>query len=203
MKLLSKIILIVTVILSGGTYLSGCVSSKVSSKCETKLDEISVPLPTQAEKENLAQDEIFVHLSPQAEVYLKNNSSYTGLLISTNSQQIKVVVPSSQKVSEDITNIEKVVFSYKNIVLCGQGLVIRGEEKDNPTDSKIENWTVSLDDLNLINPTKGLAKLKLKDLEPEDRKEIREIAQDSSYVVEQINFNSNSPEKITFKVSPR
>ncbi len=199
MKLLSKIILIVAVLLSGGAYLSGCVSSK----CETNPDEILVPLPTQAEKEKLAQDEIFVQLSPKAEVYLKNKDSYTGLLMATNSQQIKVAVDSSQKVSEDITNLEKVVFSYKNIVLCGESLVIRGEEKDNSTDSKLENWSVSLDALNLINPTKGLAKLKLKDLEPEDRKEIRQIAQDSSYVIEQINFNSDSPEKITVKVKPQ
>lgn len=204
MKLLSILVLIVAIFSSDGS----CLSEAVSSKIDTELDKITIQLPTKAEMEKIAQNEIFLQLSPQAEIYLRDLTSYTGRLMATNSQEIKieadkVEVDRKQQISEDITNIDRVVFNYKNITLLGNNLVIRGEPKDNSTERNVDEWTVSLNAFNIINPIEGQAKLNLSDLGTEDRKEIIAIARDSFYIVEQIKFDYNSPEKIKVKVHPQ
>ena len=193
MKILSKITLMVTVILTSCTYSGG----SDYSQCNKKSDEILVPLPTEVEKQNLAQNEIFVQLSPRAEVELKNESSYTGQLIAANSKQITVKVDSGREILEDVTNIQGIVFHYDKIVLCGKGkAVLRGGGKD----SQMEKWNLSLDNLSLVDPIKGRAKLNLEDLNPSRQQGIKTSSLDTTFRIENIDLKSESTQIIEVKL---
>ena len=186
MKILLKIALIVTVVMSSCTQNPERASN--TSKCEKNIDEILIALPATEQKETLAPNEIFILLSPKAVIYPKNSQGFTGKLISFNSEQITVKVNSNKEVTENINNISKIEFKNKKIVFCGEGkLSFRGENRQS-----IEELNLSLEHLKLVDSTNGIAKLDLEYLDIDDREYIKQLSLNTFYKIENLNFRSES-----------
>jgi hypothetical protein len=83
------------------------------------------------------------------------------------------------------------------LILRGKPIVIRGEGE--PSGSIQETWSEPLTNFKVRNPNKGEAEINLKSLPKDKWQGIQSVAQDSSYVVEEMRFQS--PKMLTVRVT--
>jgi hypothetical protein len=146
-----------------------------------------------------------VFLPNKAEVTLKKGGSMSGKLtaIAPQAQQIKLEL-SGESAMVAIADIEKVVFEGEVILGCGNSncqIVIRGDGDEASTNNNQKTWREPLTNFRVIDPSKGKAQIQLTSLPKLELQGIRAVAASSSYVVEEIQFDSS--EMITLKVIPR
>ena len=145
-----------------------------------------------------------VFLPTLANVELKDGGSMSGRLTAVDSQtqQIKLEL-SGESATVAIADIEKVQFSIEYIPGCGDSdckIVIRGDEDETSTNNNQKTWREPLMNFQLSDPIKGKAEIRLTSVSKGELRGISSVAQDSSYVVEEMRFES--PGMITIKVTP-
>ena len=142
-----------------------------------------------------------VFLPTLANVELKDGGSMSGRLtaVDAQAQQIKLEL-SGESATVAIAEIEKVKFRGK-VTLKGSQLVIRGDEDEASPDSNRKTGSEPLTNFRVINPSKGEAQIKLTSVSKLDLRGIRSVAASSSYVVDEIQFDSSG--MIILKVKPR
>ena len=146
-----------------------------------------------------------VFLPNLANVILKGGSSMSGRLtaIDRQAQQIKLELSGEPKMVE-IAVIDKVEFSGEVILGCGNSncqIVIRGDEEEASAGNNQKTWSEPLTNFRVINPSTGEAQIQLTSLPKLEWRGILAVAASSSYVVDEIQFDSSG--MITLKVTPR
>ncbi len=183
-------VLVVT-LLASATGLVGCASQPPSH--QNSLDRV---------QNVLGQDSpIPVFLPNLANVVLKGGSSMSGRLtaIEPQAQQIKLELSGGSEMVA-IAEIEKVEFRDE-LILKGGELVIRGDEDETSPGNNQKTWSEPLTNFRVINPSTGEAQIKLTSLPKLELRGILAVAASSSYVVDEIQFDSSG--MITLKVTPR
>ncbi len=142
-----------------------------------------------------------VFLPNLANVELKDGGSMSGRLTAVDSQtqQIKLEL-SGESATVAIAEIEKVQFRGK-VTLRGRPIFIRGDEDETSADNNRKTWSEPLTNFRVINSNEGEAQIKLTSVSKLDLRGIRSVAASSSYVVDEIQFDSSG--MITLKVKPR
>jgi hypothetical protein len=92
------------------------------------------------------------------------------------------------------------VFKGEVILRSTGDIVIRGDNNKVSSGSHQKTWTEPLTNFILRNPSKGEAELKLTSVNKDELWGIQSVAQDSTWVVEEMYFES--PEKVKIRVSP-
>jgi hypothetical protein len=105
--------------------------------------------------------------------------------IDPQTQQLTLFSGSDSQVA--IETIKKLVFEGE-VVLRSQKIVIRGEEESSGNHQ--ETWSEPLVNFKVRDPSKGEAELKLTSLSSERMGGVQSVAKDSSYVVEEMRFES-------------
>lgn len=160
-----------------------------------------------AQVQNVSEQDssIAVFLPQGANVVLKKGDSMSGRLteIHPQAQKIKLEL-SGESTTVEIAEIERIKFKGEVTLSCGNPdckRVIRGDEDETSPGNNQQTWSEPLTNFRVINPSKGEAQLKLTSLPKLDLKGIRSVAASSSYVVEEIQFDSSR--MIILKVIPR
>ncbi|MDJ0897805.1 MAG: hypothetical protein QNJ55_03260 [Xenococcus sp. MO_188.B8] len=148
---------------------------------------------------------ISVFLPDLAKVLLKGGSSMSGRLtaLDAQAQQIKLELSGESEILE-IADIEKVEFRGEVILGCGNSdckIVIRGDEEETSAGNNQKTWREPLTNFRVINPSTGKAQIQLASLPKLELRGILAVAASSSYVVDEIQFDSSG--MITLKVTPR
>ena len=146
-----------------------------------------------------------VFLPDLANVLLKEGSSMSGRLTAINpqKQQIKLELSGESEIVA-IADIKKVKFSGEVILGCGNTdcqIVIRGDEDEASASNNQKTWSEPLTNFRVINPSTGEAQIQLTSLPKLELRGIRAVAESSSYVVKEIQFDSSG--MITLKATPR
>ena len=146
-----------------------------------------------------------VFLPNLAKVLLKGGSSMSGRLAAINpqAQQIKLELSGESEIVA-VADIEKVEFRGEVILGCGNSdckIVIRGDEDETSAGNNQQTWSESLTNFKVINPGTGEAQIQLTSLSKLELRGIFAVARRSSYVVNEMQFDSSG--MITLKVTPR
>ena len=146
-----------------------------------------------------------VFLPNLANVELKDGGSMSGRLTAVDSQtqQIKLEL-SGQSATVAIADIEKVEFRGEVVIGCGNPdckIVIRGDEDETSAGNNQKTWSEPLTNFMVINSSKGEAQIQLTSVPKLELRGIRSVAASSSYVVDEIQFDSSG--MIILKVKPR
>lgn len=146
-----------------------------------------------------------VFLPNLANVVLKGGSSMSGRLtaIEPQAQQINLEL-SGESATLPIADIEKVEFEGEVILGCGNTdcqIVIRGDGDEASTNNNQKTWSEPLTNFRVIDPSTGEAQIQLTSLPKLELRGILAVAASSSYVVDEIQFDSSG--MITLKVIPR
>lgn len=152
-------------------------------------------------QETLLEDRaIPVRLPPLARVELKSKQSKSGRLtkIDPVAQQITLRL-GNDSANFALADVGQISFQGE-LELQGKKIVIRGPKKDKPSDDNLEVWNVPLTDLRLLDANSGEAQLKLEKVPDAKFQGIRSVAVDSTYVVEELRFES--PETLTVRAVP-
>jgi hypothetical protein len=136
-------------------------------------------------------------LPPTARVILKQGGDKSGRLKYIDPQTQQITLSSGRDSQVAIAAIDKLVFEGE-LILRGKPIVIRGEGE--PSGSIQETWSEPLTNFKVRNPNKGEAEINLKSLPKDKWQGIQSVAQDSSYVVEEMRFQS--PKMLTVRVTP-
>lgn len=145
-----------------------------------------------------------VFLPNLANVILKRGSSMSGRLtaIAPQAQQINLEL-SGESTTVPIADIEKVEFEGEVILGCGNSdckIVIRGDEDETSPGNNQKTWSEPLTNFKVIDPSTGEAQIELTSLPKLELQGILAVAASSSYVVDEIQFDSSG--MITLKVIP-
>lgn len=145
---------------------------------------------------------ISVLLPRFADVILKNGNSMSGRLTEINpqAQQIKLEL-SGESATIEIAEIERVKFREEVSLRGGGNIIIRGDQNETSSGNNQKTWSEPLTNFRVINPSTGEAEIKLTSLPKSQLLGIRSVASSSSYVVEEIEFDSSR--MIILKVAPR
>jgi len=186
LKLLVFSLLTLTMVLAGSGYLLQNHQNSFANNVPEQNSPISVSLPN------------------KAEVILKNGGSMSGRLTAIDSQKQEMNLElGNESTSVAILDIEKVEFTGEVILRCGDSdckIVIRGDEDEKSPDTNRQIWSEPLNNFRVIDPITGEAQIKLISIPENILKGIRAVALRSSYVVDEIQFDSL--EVITLKVTP-
>jgi len=171
-----------------GSGLGGCnqspPSNQVSPGANSTIATEDKPIP--------------LILPPTARVILKQGGTKSGRLkaIDPQTQQLTLFSGSDSQVA--IEAIKKLVFEGE-VVLRSQTIVIRGEEESSGNHQ--ETWSEPLVNFKVRDPSKGEAELKLTSLSLDRMVGVLSVSRDSSYVVEEMRFQT--PKMLTIRVTPR
>ena len=148
---------------------------------------------------------ISVFLPQGANVTLKKGNSMSGRLteIDPQTEQIKLEL-SGESATVEIAEIEKVEFRGDVILGCGNSdckIVIRGDEDETSPGNNQKTWSEPLTNFRVIDSSTGEAQIQLTSIPKLQLRGILSVASSSSYVVEEIQFDSSR--MIILKVTPR
>ena len=136
-----------------------------------------------------------------AEVFLKNGSSLSGRLTNIDSTQQKITVAlSGQSRDVSVADINKVEFGREFKLIRSGEIVVRGNNSSNSGTNQ-KTWTESLASFRITNAKEGRAEITLNSISKLKLRGIRDVSENSSWVVDEIEFN-HSAKKITLKVTP-
>lgn len=169
------------------TGLEGCNQNSLSKPSEAGVT------PTITNENRL----IPLILPPIARVILKQGGVKSGRLKSIDPQMQQLTLFSGSDSQVAIAEIDKLVFEGE-VVLRSQPIVIRGEEESSGT--RQETWSEPMNNFKVRDPSKGEAEINLKSLPKNKWQGVQSVAQDSSYVIEEMRFQS--PAILTVRVTP-
>lgn len=153
------------------------------------------PTITQAQNVGL----IPVSLPEKVTVHPKQGSTMSGvrlLEINAQTQQIKLQQGSNTE-SKSIASIESLEFSGRAIIKGGK-IVVRGGVSGGSKCGNSENWTLPLNDVQVRDSSK--AQVNLTSIPPGRQREIRQINDAKTYIVDEIKFAT--PGSVTLKTTP-
>ncbi|MFN6535466.1 MAG: hypothetical protein RM021_003730 [Nostoc sp. EkiNYC01] len=140
-------------------------------------------------------------LPTSADLWFKDGKSITGQLTDFNSKNQKIqIFRAGTPRSVQLSQVQRISFRRDALVyIAGEGRVIRGEDKAKATQSTWGN--IPVDAFRLINSKQGQASVDLsKVMNQKQLRGILGVAQDSLYVVDEMEFQS--AKKLTIKVTP-
>ncbi|MFN6308378.1 MAG: hypothetical protein ACK4XH_16430 [Microcystis sp.] len=141
-----------------------------------------------------------VFMPDDTKVSLKNGTSLSGILIKFDSQAKTIALGRESKTKEvAMKEIKQIEFQGKVIIKSGT-LVIRGEGGSSNPNQNRQRWQEPLQNFKIIDVNEGKAEVTLTSLDPLEIRGIEGVASKSSYVVEEIKFNSS--DKIEIQVNP-
>jgi hypothetical protein len=147
------------------------------------------------------KSQIPVFLPDSVKVKLKKDgASLSGRVTNFDAKAKKVTItngPDSQSVA--IKDIDLVLFQGKVILRNNKTIVIRGNDSQKSPNQNGKTFKEPLQNFQIVDATKGEARVTITN--PLELKGLKAVAQNSSYVVEQIRFNSS--DKIQVQVTPR
>jgi hypothetical protein len=147
-----------------------------------------------------AKSKIPVFLPDEVKIKLKGGASLSGRFTNFDAKGKKVTItngPDSQTVA--IKDIDLVSFQGKVILRNNKTIVIRGNDSQKSPNQNGKTFKEPLQNFQIVDATKGEARVTITN--PLELKGLKAVAQNSSYVVEQIRFNSS--DKIQVQVTPR
>ena len=147
-----------------------------------------------------AGSQIPVFLPDEVKVKLKGGASLSGRFTNFDAKGKKVTItngPESQPVT--IKDIDVVLFKGKVILKNKTYIVIRGDDSQKSPNQNGKIFKEPLQNFQLVDAPKGEARVTITN--SLERKGVQSVAQNSSYVVKQISFDSS--DKIQIQVIPR
>ena len=147
-----------------------------------------------------AGSQIPVFLPDEVKVKLKGGASLSGRFTNFDAKGKKVTItngPESQPVT--IKDIDVVLFKGKVILKNKTYIVIRGDDSQKSPNQNGKIFKEPLQNFQLVDAPKGEARVTITN--SLERKGVQSVAQNSSYVVKQISFDSS--DKIQIQVTPR
>lgn len=147
-----------------------------------------------------AKSQIPVFLPDDVTVELNGGASLSGRITDFDSKMKKITItngPDSQSVA--IKDIDLVSFQGKVILRNNKTIVIRGNDSQKSPNQNGKVFKEPLQNFQIVDATKGEARVTITN--PLELKGLKAVAQNSSYVVEQIRFDSF--DKIQIQVTPR
>ena len=192
MKALLK--LLIFTLLTSATGLAGCAS-------QPPRDQNSLAQAQNVLGQNYP---IKVFLPNEANLTLKKGGSMSGKLtaVDAQAQQINLEL-SGESETVAIADIEQVEFEGEVILSCGNTnceIVIRGDQDKASPNNNRKTWSEPLTNFRVIDPNKGEAEIQLTSIPKLEWQGIYSVAQSSSYVVKEMQFES--PGMMTIKVTP-
>jgi small nuclear ribonucleoprotein (snRNP)-like protein len=147
-----------------------------------------------------AGSQIPVFLPDDVKVKLKGGASLSGRVTNFDSKAKKVTITNgSDSQSVAIKDIDVVLFQGKVILRNNNAIVIRGDDSQKSPNQNGKTFKEPLRNFQIVDATKGEARVTI--TSPLELKGVQAVAQNSSYVVEQIRFDSS--DKIQIRVTPR
>jgi hypothetical protein len=148
-----------------------------------------------------AGSQIPVFLPDDVTVKLKKDGgSLSGRVTNFDAKAKKVTLtngPDSQTVA--IKDIDVVSFQGKVILKNNKAIVIRGDDSQKSPNQNGKIFKEPLQNFQIVDASKGEARVTITN--PLELKGVQAVAQNSSYVVEQIRFDSS--DQIQIQVTPR
>ena len=178
-------------VISGLIALTGLVGNPLAVQ--------SRPLLTVAQGTK-AGSQIPVFLPDDVKVKLKGGASLSGRVTNFDAKAKKVTLtngPDSQTVA--IKDIDQVLFQGKVILRNNKAIVIRGDDSQKSPNQNGKIFKEPLQNFQIVDAKKGEARVTITN--PLELKGVQAVAQNSSYVVEQISFDSSN--QIQIQVTPR
>ncbi len=192
MKALLK--LLIFTLLASATGLAGCAS-------QPPRDQNSLPQVQNVPRQN---SPIPIFLPNKANVTLKKGKPMSGRLIAVDAQAQQINLElSGESATVAIADIEQVEFEGEVILRCGKTkckIVIRGDQDKTSPNNNRKTWSEPLTNFRVIDPNKGEAEIQLTSIPKLEWPGIYSVAKTSSYVVEEMQFES--PGMMTIKVTP-
>jgi hypothetical protein len=149
--------------------------------------------------------QIPVFLPESVEVKFKDGRSLSGRITDFNAKTKKVTVKSGERLTVvAMKDIDLVLFQGRVILRNNTAIVIRGDDSQKSPNQNGKTFKEPLRNFQIINATKGEAKVTITSItNPLKLQGIVNVAtsKDSSYVVEQIRFDSS--DQIQIQVTPR
>lgn len=163
---------------------------------------LTQPTPSTSTEVIRSFEPIAVVFPSSVEIKLKNNSTRSGRLTNIDSQTKQITIESSnQTKTVNIKEIERIMFNGEVVLLNGDKIVIRGESNQSSPNNNQKVWQEPLKNFKITDANKGNAEVTLSSVtDPLQLKGILAVAQKSSYVVEEIQFESSG--KIQIRVTP-
>jgi hypothetical protein len=146
-----------------------------------------------------AGSQIPVFLPDDVKVKLKSGASLSGRVTNFDAKAKKVTLtngPDSQTVP--IKDIDVVSFQGKVILKNNKAIVIRGDDGQKSPNQNGKIFKEPLQNFQIVDAKKGEARVTITN--PLELKGVQAVAQNSSYVVEQISFDSSN--QIQIQVTP-
>ena len=147
-----------------------------------------------------AGSQIPVFLPDSVNVKLKGGASLSGRVTNFDAKAKKVTIKNGSDSKPVATkDIDVVSFQGKVILKNNKKIVIRGDDSQKSPNQNGKVFKEPLQNFQIVDATKGEAKVTITN--PLELKGVQSVAQNSSYVVEQIRFDSS--DKIQIQVTPR
>jgi len=148
-----------------------------------------------------AGSQIPVFLPDDVKVKLKKDgASLSGRVTNFDAKAKKVTITNgSDSKPVAIKDIDVVLFQGKVILRNNIAIVIRGDDSQQSPNQNGKVFKEPLQNFQIVDATKGEARVTITN--PLELKGVQAVAQNSSYVVEQIRFDSS--DKIQIQVTPR
>jgi small nuclear ribonucleoprotein (snRNP)-like protein len=147
-----------------------------------------------------AGSHIPVFLPDSVNVKLKDGASLSGRVTNFDAKAKKVTITNgSDSKPVAIKDIDVVSFQGKVILRNNREIVIRGDNSQKSSNQNGKIFKEPLQNFQIVDATKGEARVTITN--SLERKGVQSVAQNSSYVVEEIRFDSS--DKIQIQVIPR
>ena len=144
-----------------------------------------------------ANPSIPLTVPPMVEVKMKGGQLKSGRLVAIDSQQITLYSGKTSTIG--IASIDKMLFNGEVILRGKDKFVIRGNSNQNPPNNNQKIWQEPLINFRMKDP--GQAEVTLTSVtNPSELRGIINVLQNSSYVVEAIEFKPSG--MIIIKVTP-
>ena len=147
-----------------------------------------------------AGSQIPVFLPDSVNVKLKDGASLSGRVTDFDSKAKKVTITNgSDSKPVTIKDIDVVLFQGKVILRNNKAIVIRGDDSQKSPNQNGKTFREPLQNFQIVDATKGEARVTITN--SLERKGVQSVAQNSSYVVKKISFDSS--DNIQIQVTPR